>query len=631
MTAEHGEHHEFQTEIKQLLDLLVYSLYTKKEIFLRELISNASDALEKIRYLLLTDQSLPDRDLPLEIRIDLDTENKTITVTDTGIGMSRDDLITNLGTIARSGSLDFVRRLVGEDKDRATKEVDLIGQFGVGFYSAFMVASEIRVRSRAHMPDAVGVEWVSDGSGRYTVRELDKSERGTSIELALKEDAADFLDPNRIREIVKTYSHFVGYPILVNGDQVNELEALWMRPPGELSDDDYAAFYRFLTGSTESPAAHLHIQSDAPLAVRSVLYFPASNLERLGLGKMEHGLQLYTAKVLIQRECRDLLPDYLRFVRGVVDSEDISLNVSREMVQDSRVIGRIKKLLTKKVLARLGELRDHRRKDYEKIYEEFGRILREGVATEFDQRKTLAELLLFISSESPDTPVTLKEYKERMREGQEEIYYLSGPDVDALKNNPHMEMFRSKGIEVLYLTDPVDDFVLAHLLSFEDKRLVSADTADPAKLDAVTGPADGEDTPAKETMAEQSAFDHLIERVKKILGDKVLDVRPSKRLTESPCILVSPEGGASAQVQKVMSMLDKGFVPGKRILELNGRHVLIKALAKRNQEDPSDALVETAAEQLYDGALLQEGIMPDPARLVPRIHRILEEAARSGD
>lgn len=623
----HEEKFEFQAEIKELLHLLVYSLYTKREIFIRELISNASDALDKMRYLNLTEEGLKGKDIPLEIRIELDKNHKVLSVTDTGIGMTRAELSQHLGTIARSGSKEFLKQM-----ERATQgDMNLIGQFGVGFYSSFMAASEVRVLTKSHREDEPSQMWASSGAGSYTIRDAPMGRRGTRVELQLKDDAGEFVEEDRVREIIKRYSNFVSYPIYLDGEQVNQVTALWTRPKGDINPEEYEEFYKFLTNAFEGPASTLHLTSDAPLSFKSILFLPRKNLEKLGMGKLEHGPDLYAQKVLIQHNCKDLVPDYLRFIRGVVDSEDITLNVSRETIQDNAVLRRISRHLVKKVLEHMARMMEDSRDDYTAFYREFGRVLKEGVTLDYENREKIAGLLLFNASslETEDKLLPLKEYTNRMPEGQVSIYYLTGPDRRTLEASPHLEMFRKKGVEVLYLYDPVDDFVLSHVSEFGGKPLKSADQVAPDELDKL-GSEELQEEEKPETMAFQSAFDALLKRFQEILGDRVKEVRESHRLTTSPCLLVTPGEGPSIQVQKVLSMVDKNFEIGKRVLEVNKDNPLIRSLVELNKEDAGSLLVTQCCEQLFENAMLVEGLVPDPSQMVARIQKIMEKAAGVG-
>ncbi|RMD59536.1 MAG: molecular chaperone HtpG, partial [Nitrospirae bacterium] len=468
---------EFQAEIKQLLHIIVFSLYTKKEIFIRELISNASDALDKMRYKLLTEDNVRDKELPLEIRIELDEKHKIFSITDTGIGMTKDELIQNIGTIAKSGTLEFIKKLAEGTKK---EDLNLIGQFGVGFYSVFMVAKEVFVLTKSYREGEPPYCWHSDGTNAYSIREIDMKNRGTKVEVHLKDEEAEFVNVDRVEGIIRRYSNFVPYPIFLNGRQVNQVSAIWMKPKSELKKEDYVEFYKFLTNSVEEPLSYLHIYSDAPLSFHSILYIPMKKLELIGLGKLEHGLHLYTKRVLIQGECKELLPDYLRFVRGVVDSEDISINISRETIQDNIILQKIKRFLNRKVLDHLEEMLRKNREQYVAFWKEFGRILKEGIAVDLENRDRLTNLLLFNSSRCPDadTFITLKEYTERMQEGQKEIYYMSGMNREAVDKSPHIEVFKKKGIEVIYLYDPLDDIIMNTLIQYDGKPIKSAEQAD---------------------------------------------------------------------------------------------------------------------------------------------------------
>ncbi|MBI5143169.1 MAG: molecular chaperone HtpG [Nitrospirae bacterium] len=622
----HEESFEFQAEIRELLHLLIHSLYTKKEIFVRELVSNASDALDKMRYIQLAHPETGGGEIPLEIRIEVDETAKTLAISDTGIGMTRAEIVQNLGTIAKSGSMEFIKKLA-EDK---RGDMNLIGQFGVGFYSAFMAASEVRVITKSYRDDEPGQIWISGGSGSYTIREIPVEKRGTRIEVQLKDDASEFLSAVRLENIIKKYSNFVPYPVFVAGKQANSVSAIWTKPKNDITDEEYDEFYKFLSGSPDGPATRLHLVSDAPLSFQSVLFVPKTNFEKMGMGKLEHGPDLYARKVLIQHNCKELVPDYLRFVRGVVDSEDITLNVSRETIQDNAVLRKISRNLVKKLLDHLASMLAGRREDYLKFYGEFGRILKEGVAIDYENRQRLGKLFLYpTSAGADDAPVTLKEYSERMKEGQKAIYYLAAPDRRALDASPHLEMFRKRGIEIVYLYDPVDDFVLSGLGEFNGKPLKSADQVEPDELKDIAMPEGAEKTEGKkeDTIAFSSAFDAFLKRFREILGDRVEDVKESARLSSSPCLLVTPGSGPSIQAQKVISMIDRDFRMAKRVLEVNKDNPLVRNLVAMHGEQPESPLVSACCEQLFENAMLMEGILPDPSGMVPRIQRIMEEAA----
>ncbi|HLC15536.1 MAG TPA: molecular chaperone HtpG [Thermodesulfovibrionia bacterium] len=617
------ESFEFQAEIKQLLHILVYSLYTKKEVFIRELISNASDALDKMRYKMLVEPDVEGKDIPLEIRITLDENHNIFSITDTGIGMTKTEVIQNIGTIAKSGTLDFIKKLTEEGKN---ENINLIGQFGVGFYSCFMAAQEVYVLTKSYITDEPAHNWHSDGSGKYKLNEIESNKRGTRVEVHLKDDEKEFVNKERVESIIRRYSNFVPYPIFIDGKQVNQVDAIWTKPKGELKKEDYDEFYKFLTNSFEDPHSYIHIASDAPLSFHSILYLPKTNLEVMGLGKIEHGLSLYSKKVLIQAECKDILPDYLRFVRGVVDSEDISLNISRESIQDNIYLRKIKNFVIKKMLEQLSGLLKNKREEYIAFWKEFGRILKEGIAIDFANREKVADLLLLNSSKctNADELITLKEYTERMPEEQKEIYYLSGFDRVSVQSSPHIEIFTKKGIEVLYFYDPLDDIIVSHLMMYSGKLIKSVDHADIELLKSFED-KEGE---AEETIAFNSKFDMLLNKFKEVLTDKVLEVKESKRLSESPCVLLNPEHAPSSSIQKIMSMMNKDFQMSKKILEINKRHPLIRNLAEINSDSKNEQLVKMLCEQLYDNAVMLEGIIPKPSDMIPRLQKIMEQASK---
>ena len=619
------ESFEFQAEIKQLLHILVYSLYTKKEVFIRELISNASDALDKMRYKRLVEYNMEGKHIPLEIKIELDEKNKIFSITDTGVGMTKTELIHNIGTIAKSGTIDFIKKLA---ENGQKENVNLIGQFGVGFYSCFMAAKEVHVLTKSYISDEPAHYWYSDGTGKYTLKEIELDKRGTRIEVHLKDEEKEFVNKELVESIIKRYSNFVPYPIFLDGKQVNQVSAIWTRPKGDLKKEDYDEFYKFLTNSVEEPHSYIHVSSDAPLSLHSILYFPKTNFELMGFGKIEHGLSLYNKKVLIQAECKEILPDYLRFVRGVVDSEDISLNISRETVQDNIYLRKIKNLVIKKTLEHLADLLKNKREDYIVLWKEFGRILKEGIALDFENKEKIANLLLINSSKcaNADELITLKEYTDRTGEEQKEIYYLSGIDRVSVESSPHIEIFKKKGIEVLYFFDPLDDIIVSHLMQYNGKPIKSVDHADIEFLKSIEESKEGE---TEETLAFNNKFDKLIKKFKDTLADKVLEVKESKRLSKSPCVLLNPEDAPSSNIQKIMSIMNKDFQMSKKILEVNKYHSLIRNLAEINDEPKHEQLVKDFCQQLYDNAVMLEGVVPKPSDMIPRVQKIMEEASKA--
>lgn len=607
---------EFQAEVKELLNIVINSLYTDREIFLRELISNSSDALEKYRYISITNKDVTDPDLPLEITIEVDDKNNTITVADTGIGMTREELVENLGTIAHSGSRSFLRRMTESERN----DLKLIGQFGVGFYSAFMVAKKVRVLTRSYRPGSEGVEWVSDGMGAYSIGPAEGLRRGTKIILELKDDAKEFASAATIREIIKKYSNFVPFPIKLGGDKVNTIQAIWTRNKNAIKEEEYNEFYKFIANAYSEPMYRLHFSSDAPLSINALLFVPGENLERFGFGKLDPGVHLYCRKVMIQQNAEGLLPDWLRFLKGVVDSEDIPLNISRETMQDSALVARLRKVITGRFLKFLGEQAKADPEKYARFWQTFGIFLKEGAASDFNHYKDIAPLLRFESSKSePGKYVSLDEYVERVKENQKNIYYINGPSREAIEAGPYLEAFRMRDIEVLYTHEPVDDFVLSKLAEYRDKKLVSADQAD---LD-LPEPEDDK-TPEGEKL-EGMELRNLMAWMKQTLGDRISEVRESKRLVESPAVLINLDKNFTSSMQRIIQVMNKDSASiGRKALEINPAHKLIKNLAALRQKD--EEFAKMAVEQIYDNALIAAGLVVDPRGIVDRMYQILERA-----
>lgn len=585
---------------------------------MRELISNAADALEKFRYESLTKKDVKDEDLPLEINIELDDQAHVLTITDTGIGMTREELIENLGTIAHSGSKAFIQHL----SETSQKDLSLIGQFGVGFYAAFMVAKKIRVLTRSYRPDAAGCEWISDGIGRYSIKTGEELPRGTKIFLELKEDAHEFAVTENIKRIIRQYSSFVPFTIRVNGEQVNTVQAIWTRNKNEITEEEYNEFYKFIANAYEEPLYRLHFTADAPLAINALLFVPQQNFERYGFNRTEPGVNLYCRKILIQRQVEDILPEWLRFVRGIVDSEDIPLNISRETMQDSTLMSRLRRAVTGRFLKFLNEQAKANPEKYNEFWKQFGFFLKEGIASDFTHRNDLAKLLRFESSKTaPGELISLADYTQRMQEGQEEIYYINGPTREIIEAGPYLEAFRARDLEVIYTHEPVDDFVLSHLMEFEAKKLISADQAE-LELPGQDGKLDTE--PDAEPL-DSAAVAALTGWLKTILGDKVSEVKESKRLVHSPAVILNQDGMVTSSMQRVMQAVHKDMrAIGKKSLEINPRHELIKRLAALREKD--ETFARLAAEQIYDNAIIAAGLMTDPRDMVNRMYRILERA-----
>lgn len=619
-TPTHAEQFEFRAEIQQLLNILVHSLYTDREIFLREAISNASDALHRLQFETLTNTDILDPDTPLTIHIKPDETAKTLTISDTGIGLTHDELIENLGTIAHSGAKAFIEALKSRGSTATTS--DIIGQFGVGFYSLFMVADEVRVTSRSYHKDGQAWTWVSHGDSRYTIEPADKTARGTEVQLKLKDDADEFLKTYRLEGIVTKHSNYIPFPIFVGESDkpANQQIALWRRIPREVTDAEYNDFYKQLTYDLADPLIRVHLNIDTPVQFYSLLYVPSKAERGLfnSLDNADAGPRLYARKVLIQEHAKELLPNWLRFVEGVVDSEDLPLNISRETVQANRVMARLKTVITGKVIGELEVLGERDAEKYAMFWTEFGRLVKEGVATDPTNRDRLLKLLRIHTSRDPEIWISLPDYKAHMVEGQTEIYYLFGEDLHSIKRSPHLDVFRARGIEVLFLTEPIDSFMISAIPEFDGVKLRNAADGD-LDLPAISEP--GED--AGEALADND-LQSLIEQFKVTLGDRVTEVRESKLLTDSPVRLVTADKGLGPDMERVYRMLDKPFEAPKRILEINRRHALIRNLAAL----PDEPLRQSVMEQLYESALLLEGVHPNPAEMVPRIQALMEAATR---
>lgn len=605
---------EFQTEVRQLLDIVIHSLYTEREIFLRELISNAADALEKLRYEQLTGPEVKDKDLPLEIYIDTDDAAHTLTVSDTGIGMTKEELVENLGTIAHSGSKEFIKHLSAQENQ---KDLNLIGQFGVGFYSGFMVASEVTVYTNSYQASAGSFVWESDGVGNYTIREGESQSRGTKIVLHLKEDAYDFAKEETVQRIIKQYSSFVPYPILVNGKKVNTVDALWTKNKNEIKDEDYTEFYKFIANAYDEPLFRLHFSSDAPININSLLFVPKENFEQFGFGRTEPGVNLYCKKVLIQEKSSNVLPEWLRFLRGVIDSEELPLNISRETMQDSALVAKLNKVVTSRFIKFLDSQATSEPEKYKDFWEKFNFFIKEGAANDFTHRQELIKLLQYESSVTqPGELISLSAYADRMKEGQTAIYYVNGPSREVIESGPYLEVFRDKGYEVIYTYAAIDDYIFSTIGEFEGKKLISADQAE-LDLGTEEQPERGEQALSEEEVKA------LTDWFKEVLGDRVTEVRESKRLVDSPAVVLSPYGTNS--MQRMMQLMNNDINKlGPSILEINPSHDMIKRLDEARKSE--DAFAATAAEQIFENAQIAAGLIVDPRGMVKRLNEILQRA-----
>lgn len=617
----------FTAEVQKLLEILIHSLYTQKDIFLRELLSNAADALDKVHFRMLTEKNLRGDQLPLEISIAIDKDKKLLTISDTGIGMSRQELIENIGTIAHSGSLSFLRSL--EKNQGKPGDLNLIGQFGVGFYSVFMAAQKVEVLTLPADPASGAHLWCCEGGGEYTIVPAEKETRGTDVRVYLKEDAGEFLESYRIEEVVRRYSDFVSYPIRMDKKQLNKASAIWRRSKSEIKEEEYEEYFKYLTHIQEKPLSHLHLSFDAPMQFRSILFIPRSvpwDL-RFEVPEKWRGVHLYARRVFIQSDCEELLPVYLRFVRGVVDSDDLPLNISRETLQENALIPKIRKNLVKKVLDEMEEMAKDRPDDYKTLWRNFGKFVKQGYRMDYENRERLAGLFRFNSSRCRDEEdlIALDDYMTRMPEGQKEIYYATGENRAAIEKSPHLEIFKRKGLEVLYLTDPVDDFLFEDLREYKEKKFAAVDR-EGLNLDEVKSgeeQKEAKDAGKAEELTEREIND-LLGFFKNTLKDRVTDVRLSKRLTGSPCCLVSGKDAPGVGMQKLMKMMNDKYEMPRRTLEINREHPIISAMAKIYVQSPTDLILPACCHQLLDNALLIEGSPLDTRNMVPRIQEMME-------
>lgn len=602
---------EFQAEISQLLNIVTHSIYTEKEIFIRELVSNAADALEKLRHTQLTEKEIFDDKLDLEINVTTDDKAKTITIQDFGIGMTRDELVENLGTIAHSGSKAFLKAL----SESEAKNTSLIGQFGVGFYSAFMVASSVKVYSRSWRPAEPGHVWSSDGSGSYEIEESEGERRGTKIVIQLKDDCSDFAQDWKVKEILERYSAFVSFPINLNAKRVNTIQALWLRNKNEIKDEEYTEFYKYQAHAYDEPRLRLHFSADAPLAINALLFVPKENTEKLGFSRLEQTVALYCRKVMIEAKPKDLLPEWLRFLKGVVDSEDLPLSLSRETMQDKALIEKLNKVITKRFLKFLEEEAKNRIDSYNEFYAEFGIFLKEGAAMDFTHKDQLVKLLRFESSLTEAGKTTsLADYVSRMGSEQKEIYYLIGPNRAAIESGPYLEGFKARNLEVLFCYEAVDEYVMSNVREFDGKKIIAADHAD-VKLSDLPQPEGGLDKDEVETLAKW---------LKETLGERVAEVKASDRLVDSPVLALNADKFMSPHMRRMMKAMnkDKDESPLRVNLEINPRHTVLKHLHELHTGNPDKA--KLVAEQLLDNALISAGLLDDATSMVARLNKLLE-------
>ena len=635
---------QYRTEVRQLLDILAHSLYTDRDIFLRELISNASDALNRVQFEMLTNENVIDAERELAIRLVPDAERRVLTIQDTGIGMSRGELVANLGTIAHSGAKAFVEQAGSSEASLD----EIIGQFGVGFYSVFMVAEEVRVTSRSHRPDEEAWTWVSRGESEFDLIPADKTTRGTEIEIRLRE-GCDYTDGWRLQDIVKTHSDYVSFPIYLvepaaaeedaeeeeaaeaEGEaapeftetKINRQVALWRERPHEVKEEEYEQFYHQMVLGGGKPLLHVHIVTDSPVDLRTVLFIPEKRPADLFDAHRDEGLRLYSRKILIQKHNSDMLPEYMRFVEGVVDSEDLPLNISRETIQNNPMTRQISKTLANRILRELTRLAERDAESYARFWTQFGMFIKGGLATDYERKETLTPLLRFQSTKSGEDWIALDDYMTRMPANQKSIYYVLGNDLEAAKRSPHLDYFRAHDIEVLYFTDPIaDTYVTVSLMEYKDHELVNVDGA---QVDV----PEAEEKAEPDTEPADSIQD-LIEHVKTVLDERVEGVQVSSLLVEHPSRLVYAGESMSRAFERMSGLMGQEVETQKRILELNPNHDLIQAMATMHGTDPEQPLLRILIEQILDNALLQEDIHPDPAGMTDRILSIMQAAARNG-
>ncbi len=609
------EQHQFQAEIQQLLDIVIHSLYTDREIFVRELISNAADALEKLRFQQSSGQAVFQPDIPAGISVKTDEKAGTVTFIDSGIGMTHGELVDNLGTIAHSGTKAFLKQLAEDKKPDAR----LIGQFGVGFYSAFMVGSKVEVLSRSHKPDEQGWRWTSSNGGGYEIESAGDIPRGTQIIVHLKEDAKEFAKEETLKRIAERYSNFIQYPIELNGTRLNTIQAIWGRNKSEITDADYNAFYQYVGHDHEDPLLRLHFNADAPLSIQSLVFVPQHNRENLGLGQTEPGVSLYCKKVLIEAHAPDLFPSWLRFLRGVVDSEDLPLNISRQTMQDTTLMQKLNRVLTGRFLKFLDETAEKDAVTYEKFYREYQRCLKEGVANDFTHREALGKLLRYESSTTDPGKLTgLADYAKRITGDKKEIYYLLAPNRESAEGSPYFEVFQSRGIEVLFLYDAWDEFVMEHLRTFDGKTLRAAEKAD---LDLLTPPV------APDALSDNAAQE-LAKWIKEKLAERVGAVRVSKRLVSSPAVVLESDRTMTSSMRRILKNMNRDEAKNEGIqdLEINPRHPVIVRLDKIRQTNQE--LAVKVVEQINDNARVAAGLLDDPRPMLKRLNELLEQVLK---
>ncbi|MFW6347157.1 MAG: molecular chaperone HtpG [Cyclonatronaceae bacterium] len=610
--------YEFKAEMKQLLNLIINSLYTNPEVFLRELVSNSSDALNKVRFMQLTEQNVRSPKLPLQIKLELNEEKKTFSIEDTGIGMTEQELVDRLGTIASSGTLEFIKQMSEQKKEGKKVDANMIGQFGVGFYSAFMVTDEITVETLHATPDSTPLRWVSGGQGSFTIEEGERSERGTKISFTLRDEYKDFATKYRVESVIKKYSNFVDYPIVLEDEEINKKGALWHKNKNDITDEELNEFYKFISNDFNDPLDHLHLALEGRMNFKALLFVPKQAKPNFFQNEEFKSIQLYSNRVFVQEDCKELLPDYLRFVEGLVDSEDLPLNVSREVTQYSPVMDKIRNVLVGKILGMIEYWAENEPENFKTFLKEFGPLFKSGLNSDFENRDRLINLLRFQTTKSSDDEmISLKQYVKRMPDFQKEIYYLSGDSLKELRNDARLEYFKKKDVEVLLLHEPVDSFVVPGLMKYEEKEFKSIEKSD-IELD-------GEDE-AQENALSGEALNKLIGTFREELGDQVEDVVSSKRLVDSAATLTVGKEGMDSHMERMMKMMNQEMPASKRVFEINPAHPLIKNLAGMLDSGKTER-VKLYARQLYEGSLLTQGQLESTSDFVARMTEFMKLAS----
>lgn len=598
---------EYKAEMKQLLQLIAHSLYTHPEVFIRELVSNSSDALNKIRFKKLTEKNVYQPDKELRIDITIDEEKQTFSISDTGIGMTKENLVNQLGTVAKSGTSEFLEQL---KKGKQKADGNLIGQFGVGFYSVYMVTDKISVKTRNYEEGSEAYRWTSKGDEKFEISEVAKEDRGTQIQFKLKDEYKEFATESKVRAILKKYSNFIEYPIYLNGQKINTVEAIWQKSKSEISKEDANEFYKFISNDYQDPFDYIHLDLEGAVSFKALVFFPQTAPNNMFADDFRTTLHLYTNKVFIQDNAEWLLPDYLRFCKGVIDTSDIPLNVSREVTQHSPIMAKIKSIITGKIL---GEFETWAKTDIEKFnkfYNEFGTMLKTGLNSDFSNRDRISKLLRFNSSKRNEL-ISFDDYVVSADKEQKKIYYLSAENYDTAQRNPNLEYFKKNDIEVLFLTDPIDSFVIPQLYKYEDYELISIDKEEIEKEE-------------KKDEENSKTDENLIVAIKEVLGDKVADVKESNRLVDSPCTIVAGKDGMDAHTERMMKMMDKTFAGAKKVFEVNMDHKILKNLSVLLEKNGKDEKFGKVVEQLYGSALLIEGELKNPTDYVSQVYDLIE-------